>query len=703
MRSSHELQEIVLSLLSLSIHQIPSRARRLRRILCTYDDGFSFPLLLLVIKMNHVVYALGSADIIDQSPLHNNNLRGEHHNGDFDNNNNIMVNLSSSSYNIDFMHRSLKEQQEGGGGDASAILLSQPLSFQITMSIILGMIILIQFVLLATFIYHRTKRVLEFAQPIVICIFIACGIIITSACYLFIYTTSNIGCAIREPLIFICLCLMGATIAGRAWRISTLMNNPLTNIGKKGSSDVPRIERARQFMLHILTKLSGWTLLCCSNRGTKVKGGGGRPSFRVTITFAQMMRTILLLILPQVLLQIVILAVPSLRSVPSIVYHDYYGVTVGQATCQSSTAVSGGGSSWQLYVSIIFALLPYCLAYLLNVRPKTELEQLPDIIDERKSLRLSFAIFTRVLVIAAPVIGLTLYAPAARAYATISSVLGLPLALCYHIAYVKLESSTMTSKKQQRFSVSSFDGSNGDKSSAAVAVKMAEMYAKIGRTEETIQLVEETLSAFRKGSSGGVGHSLVDGVSGVISNLGQSDGRNEVASGFTKNDLKALEADDLQLIIELLRIKSSAIIKLHGNPGLAMSAKTNIGECSNLVLVLYVSDGIQYPSLFYLMNIYLYFVLGTNPFSDALKIFENCPAAADMKDISIIFPIYNLVGLQLKGGVIDQDDECSLENDLAEKYVYEAQTQVSNVHILCVLCVLICLTHILFYLLTHKC
>ena len=94
--------------------------------------------------------------------------------------------------------------------------------------------------------------------------------------------------------------------------------------------------------------------------------------------------------------------------------------------------------------------------------------------------------------------------------------------------------------------------------------------------------------------------------------------------------------------------------------------------------------------------------MGTNPFSDALKIFENCPAAADMKDISIIFPIYNLVGLQLKGGVIDQDDECSLENDLAEKYVYEAQTQVSNVHI-CVLDILVCLTHILFYLLTHKC
>lgn len=52
-----------------------------------------------------------------------------------------------------------------------------------------------------------------------------------------------------------------------------------------------------------------------------------------------------------------------------------------------------------------------------------------------------------------------------------------------------------------------------------------------------------------------------------------------------------------------------------------------------------------------------------------------------MKDASIVFPIYNLVGAQLKGGVIEQDDQCTLESDLAKKYVQEAQTQVSKVHI----------------------
>lgn len=50
-------------------------------------------------------------------------------------------------------------------------------------------------------------------------------------------------------------------------------------------------------------------------------------------------------------------------------------------------------------------------------------------------------------------------------------------------------------------------------------------------------------------------------------------------------------------------------------------------------------------------------------------------AAPKMKNISIMFPVYNRVGVQLKGGVIDQDDACSLEMDLAERFCHEAQVQ----------------------------
>jgi len=454
--------------------------------------------------------------------------------------------------------------------------------------------------------------------------------------------------------VFVSVSAMGATVGGRAWRISTLWNNPLLTVGRGrsdggGTSVLPRVEQVRQWTLRLLSVLSGCEcggvvgLISKHTRQRKNAnssssgGGGGRP-IRVQITFVQMMRATVVMILPQLLWQIVVISVPMLRSSRELLsynnrnYNDDQAavvVTMEQYQCQSSVGF------WPNYVSIVLTLLPFAIAYLLNVRPKSELDQLPEIIDERDHLKKSFYIVARVLVVAVPMIGLTYQNnPEAKAYGAICAVLALPLACCYHIAYVKLYStkSNSISKQQRRKSMSSGSVlSGGDdnadgRSSAAVAVRMAEMYSRIGRVEETVQLVDETLGVFRKGNSGN-----------HIGNLGlQNEGRQEVASGFTTNDLKALEGDELQMIIQLLRLKGNALIKLKGPEGFAMSAKLNI---------------------------------------DALKIFENCPAADKMKDISLMFPIYNMVGLQLKGGVIDQDDECSLEMELALRFCHEAQLQ----------------------------
>ena len=58
-------------------------------------------------------------------------------------------------------------------------------------------------------------------------------------CFLYVYI-SNIGCLIREPLMFISVSCCGSIIAARAWRISTLMSNPLMrsngNGGNRGSA-----------------------------------------------------------------------------------------------------------------------------------------------------------------------------------------------------------------------------------------------------------------------------------------------------------------------------------------------------------------------------------------------------------------------------------------------------------------------------------
>ena len=102
--------------------------------------------------------------------------------------------------------------------DDDVIILEQSLAFQITMSAVLGLIALLQLGLIASFIYHRSKRVLEFAQPLAIGVMLGAGLAITAACYLFIYI-NNIGCAMREPIIFISITIMGATIAGKVYQL----------------------------------------------------------------------------------------------------------------------------------------------------------------------------------------------------------------------------------------------------------------------------------------------------------------------------------------------------------------------------------------------------------------------------------------------------------------------------------------------------
>jgi hypothetical protein len=148
------------------------------------------------------------------------------------------------------------------------------------------------------------------------------------------------------------------------------------------------------------------------------------------------------------------------------------------------------------------------------------------------------------------------------------------------------------------------------------------MYATIGRTEDTLELIDDTLASWKKGSGGGI--------------LGTQDATEDIGCGFTKTDLKNLEIDELEMIIQLLVIKGDTLMRIHGLSGFPLSAEINIS---------------------------------------AMKIFEHCPAAKKMKDVSVMFPIYNRVGLQLKGGIIAQDEASSLEMDLAEKFCHEAQVQ----------------------------
>ncbi len=492
--------------------------------------------------------------------------------------------LEDDASNNDARLRSLRQDNDNN------IILSQPLSFKITMSAILGLIAVGQIALFVMFYLNQSKRVLEFAQPIYVCMFIASGLVTTCACYLYLYIT-NVGCIIREPLIFISLSLMGGIIAARAWRISTLMSNPLINAGKGGDIDTngpARVERMRKFVMMAISALSGCdyrALNLMSTRGSH----SGRP-LRVQIKSMQMLRAILLLCIPQIILQVAVMSVPALRytkilSSPSTI--PYSEITVSQYQCQSSTS-----ASWAVYIfSVLLVVLPFLCAYLLNIRSQQEMEKLPQIIDERHQLKFSFLAIARFVLTNIPIVGLTYYyvCPAIRSYTAIVTVIAVPLYVNYYVAYVKL--GALKSKKIPQVggtavSLSYANEGGAGKDSAAYAVKMAEMYSKIGRTEETLELIDETLDVWKAEESSGV---LVLGE--------QRRQRETIGAGFTKQDLEKLGPEELEMILQLLVIKGDALMKMHGIAAFPLSADLNI---------------------------------------NAMRIFENCPASKKMKDISIM-------------------------------------------------------------------
>jgi len=558
------------------------------------------------------------------------------------------------------------------------IILSQPLPFQIIMSIILSLIAISQIILFITFYYNQSKRVLEFAQPIYVCYFIFSTIITTSMCFLYVYI-SNIGCLIREPIMFMSLSCCGSIIAARAWRISTLMSNPLMGGGNRGSAvssttrssgegggtnndsnnnlglskRSERIAKLRTTIMISISALSGCDYSAIHLR-KRMGTNQGQP-LRVKIDWKQMFKAILILCSPQLVLQIIVLCVPVLRygmvfSTSSIDYGAYYSsnsegsvtdyvstnTQIGQYTCQSSTS-----ASYAIYfLSILFVLLPFGCAYILNIRPRSEMEKLPQIIDERLKLKLTFMAVLRLLVTNLPIVGMTYYynAPSIRAYSSIIVVLALPICSNYYIGYVKLGALKSKNGSRSVLGMSGVYGEGGGggyggdsnsvtgRGSAAYAVKMAEMYSKIGRTEETLELIDETLEVWKTPEKQG----------GVLALGDQRRYKEYIGAGFTQQDLNKLAPEELEMILQLLIIKGDALMKLHGFAAFPLSAELNI---------------------------------------NAMRIFENCPASKKIKDISIMFPIYNRVSIQLKGGVINQNDSCNLEMDLYSRFYHEAQVQ----------------------------
>ena len=177
--------------------------------------------------------------------------------------------LMSSAHSInmkdfDGEHVQVRSLTNGGSHakKVNGAIDTLPTAFQVVVSVVLGVILVSQLLLTTSLFFQRKKRVFQFAQTSALFVFLFAAATSTAGCYLFVYV-SNTGCLLRGPVIFTAISVMASTVAARAWRISSLMTNPLMTMGggntENNSLDghSSRIELMRTALLRALSILAG--------------------------------------------------------------------------------------------------------------------------------------------------------------------------------------------------------------------------------------------------------------------------------------------------------------------------------------------------------------------------------------------------------------------------------------------------------------
>ena len=207
---------------------------------------------------------------------------------------------------------------------------------------------------------------------------------------------------------------------------------------------------------------------------------------RKQITFADSIRVTMILLMPQIVLQIINVSVPSTR-VHSVETNN------GIYVCQSDTSI------WLLVVGAVLAVLPFFLSLLLNVKSIG----IPDQFREYEEISSSIISSISILIITLPTANMIRgIIPTVYTYLTAASVLSFVLPMCYNISYTKMNSSvTMYDIKRKKPHSSSPSSGEDDleliKRAEDITI-MASMFDTMGQTSKALDIDKDIFSLFKK-------------------------------------------------------------------------------------------------------------------------------------------------------------------------------------------------------------
>jgi len=273
---------------------------------------------------------------------------------------------------------------------------------------------------------QRNNLLLQLFQPGSLSLLATAGAIATIASLLFAFPEYDATCALRQPIILTSITFIGNILIGRAWRIGSIIGSTATFAAS--GDEIDAVGAARLKVMNALSTLS--------QPGRYVSSGGrekmGRNfGIRRAITFADSIFVVMVLFVPQVVLQIVNLSVPSLRINSVEMIEDEGGLT-----CESEA-----GS--YVMMGIVLALMPFAISLLINIQSKSK--GVPDKFRELDQIAASMTSSFLMLLATLPAAGMIGQTqPNAHAYLLAASVLSFVLRMSYNIAQARLQNITMS-------------------------------------------------------------------------------------------------------------------------------------------------------------------------------------------------------------------------------------------------------------------
>ncbi len=458
---------------------------------------------------------------------------------------------------------------------------------------------------------HRNNLQLQLFQPDSLSLLVTAGAIATIASFLFAFPEYHAASALRQPIILTSITFMGNLLIGRAWRMGSIISSTATFVAS--GDEIDAVGAARLKVMDALSTLSQLGRYVGSGGREKM---GSNSGIRKAITFDDLIFVVMVLLVPQLVLQIVNLSVPSVRK---------------------------RAGPYVFVVGIVLALASFAISLLINIQSKG----IPDKFRELNEIVASMTSSFWMLLGTLPAAGMIGQAqPNARAYLLAASVLSFVLPLSYNIALTKFQNATMCTVVSRRNSIPRQGATLPMQMSRSATASNLSTSSRDGDVEDdplVLNAADETAVMGEMFEIMGSTSKAVDTNRDILTLFKAENEEFSWESGFTLSEIYSLGPKSLVTVVKIL-IGSSKL----------------------------------WHSIFYSNNNVQAKLRGIKCCMDAFDIFDKAPSKPLLSDRIIIFPCYSKMNAISKTMTYTPPNNMSIEDfemNLAETFVKETHYQ----------------------------